>query len=84
MKEKKESLTDYIKKTMFLVGALSSVYLSATFRFLFVDEMFLDIINLKKNPKQKITYFGFLTVPRKQILAATLVKFKILHLGQCS
>lgn len=63
---------------MFLVDALSSVYLSATFRFVFVDEMFLVIINLKEKPKQKKTYFGFLTVPRKQILAATLVKCKVI------
>lgn len=65
------------------MDALSSVYLSATFRFILEDEMFLLISNLKNPiPKQKITYLIVLTVPRKQILTATSdVKCKVLHFG---
>lgn len=63
------------------MDAPSSIYLSVTFRFIFEDEMFLLISNLKKT-EWKVTYFIVLTVPRNQILTATLdVKCKVLHLG---
>lgn len=63
--EGKKIESDYIKKTMFLVGALSSLYLSATFRFVFVDEMFLDIINLKEKPKTKNSILWFSNSPQE-------------------